>query len=391
MAIGDKAALRVEGIAAGGEGIARLEGKSVFVRGTAPGEKIRCRITEEHRSWARAELLEIIEASQERVEPACPFYGQCGGCGLQHLNYEAQLAVKAAILRDCFSRIGGFSPPEPAIIPSMPWEYRNRVQIHQIQPQGRKCELGYMTHNSTAFVPISDCPVSDPCIRTVLRESDRGEMPLSPMPTKERFTVYARNGLFLYEGGTERGKTKILDREISLDASVFFQSNGTLLEALAEKLRGIAAGADHSRAMADLYCGVGTFACFLGGFFPKIDLLEENKKAIALAKENIDAALPYSRVDFFALCDTDWAKLRGRDGGYGFIVADPPRQGLAPALASWLAEAGPPLLAYVSCDPASLARDSKVLRKGGYELAELSLFDFYPQTAHIESLAVFVR
>jgi 23S rRNA (uracil1939-C5)-methyltransferase len=312
------------------------------------------------------------------------------------LNYETQLAAKAAILRDCFSRIGGFSPPEPAIIPSASWEYRNRVQFHHIQPsrarqsgQERKCELGYMAHNSAALVPVSDCPISDPAIRVLLRKSARGEAPLSPMPEAERFTVYARNWVFLYEGGAERGKTQILDREISLDASVFFQSNGALLEALAAKLRETAATADHSRAMADLYCGVGTFACFLGGFFPKIDLLEENKKAIALAKENIEAALPCGRSEFFALRDTDWVKLR--PGGYGFVVADPPRQGLAPALASWLADSGPPLLAYVSCDPASLARDSKILRKGGYELAELSLFDFYPQTAHIESLAVFVR
>jgi 23S rRNA (uracil1939-C5)-methyltransferase len=138
--------------------------------------------------------------------------------------------------------------------------------------------------------------------------------------------------------------------------------------------------------MADLYCGVGTFAAFLGESFPHVDLAEENKSALALAREN----LTYPYVDFFAQCSEEWAKnLPARR--YGFIVADPPRQGFDPALTRQLAEHGPPLLAYVSCDPATLARDSKILREGGYNLIELNCYDFYPQTAHIESLALFSR
>ena len=388
MTTGEKVALYIEGIAEGGEGIARLDGKSIFVRGGGPKEKAVCRITEDRRSWARAELVEVIEASKDRVQPACPLYGNCGGCNLQHLNYQAQLDAKAGILCECFKRIGGFNPPTPAILPSAPWEYRNRVQFHRIPPNG----LGFMSHNSVTPVPAPDCPIADPGIRAFLQKTASGETPLLPDPKSERFTVYARNGLFLYEGGVEQGKTKILDREIHLDVGCFFQSNGNLLESLVAKLKEIAAAANHSLPMADLYCGVGTFACFLMELFPKIDLLEENKKALALAKKNIalgGTGAAKFRAEFFALRDTGWAKLR--HGGYSFIVADPPRQGLAPALAHWLATEGPPLLAYVSCAPATLARDSKILLAGGYALAELLLYDFYPQTAHIESLAVFVR
>jgi 23S rRNA (uracil1939-C5)-methyltransferase len=138
--------------------------------------------------------------------------------------------------------------------------------------------------------------------------------------------------------------------------------------------------------MADLYCGVGTFSTFLGTMFPHIDLVEENKIALALARENLAM---HNSADFFAFRGEKWAKTGNFRRNYGFIVVDPPRQGLEPALASKLALDGPPLLAYVSCDPATLARDSQILVKGGYKLSELCHYDFYPQTSHIESLALF--
>jgi 23S rRNA (uracil1939-C5)-methyltransferase len=231
-----------------------------------------------------------------------------------------------------------------------------------------------------------------------------GDQSFFPPPEKDRFTVYARGGLFLGEGGTVRGKTQILDRELVLDAGVFFQSNGMMLEKLVTDLQEIAAVfADASAAasaagtvrnlpMADLYCGVGTFAVFLGEFFPHADLVEENKTALALARENFLPIVSGGNISagFFAQRGEDWIK-NADFRRYGFIIADPPRHGLAPEIARRLAADGPPLFVYVSCDPATLARDSKILLAGGYKLKELRLYDFYPQTAHIESLAVFVR
>ncbi|GHV94071.1 putative RNA methyltransferase [Spirochaetia bacterium] len=414
--------VKVEGIAGKGAGFARIGGKSVFIEGSAAGETVCCRIAEDHGSWARAELLEIVETSPDRVEPACAFYGVCGGCNLQHLSYETQVAAKIVILKDNFARIGGFNPPEPEVIPSPPWEYRNRMQFHRIDPnrtarvrpaqhrlstsEGTEhyATFGLKARKSEDIVPVADCPIADPGIRSLLQQTASQQTALGeaafPLPLeKDRFTVYARDGLLLSEGGKQRGRIRLLEKEIALDAGVFFQSNGLMLEKLIEDLREIAAGADRGRAFADLYCGVGTFAAFLGDLFPKTDLVEENKSALALARENIKG----TETEFFALRDDDWAKLqerrRGVTGGstagsgkaahYGFIVADPPRQGLSAPLARWLAAEGPPLLAYVSCDPATLARDSKILTLGGYELAALKLYDFYPQTAHIESLAVF--
>jgi 23S rRNA (uracil1939-C5)-methyltransferase len=395
----DAFTVKVEKIAAGGVGLARVElnsrhadlqsaalpaemGKTDFLEGSAPDETVLCRIIEEHRSWARGELLEIVEPSPQRVSPPCELYGKCGGCNLQHLNYSAQLAAKTAILEEAFTRIGGFPQsclPQIKVYPSEPWRYRNRMQFHSTADGA----WGLKARKTNEIIPVDYCLIADPGIRALLR--NRAATSLLTPPAK-RFTVYSRNGLFLSENGIRQGKTKILNRELALDIGVFFQGNGAMLEKLIADLWEIASTADRSLPMADLYCGVGTFAAFLGKSFSQVDLVEEDKTALSLARENL---IPLF-VDFYAQRSEEWAKnLPARR--YSFIVADPPRQGFHPALTQRLAAHGPPLLAYVSCDPATQARDSANLCKGGYELIDLRCYDFYPQTAHIESLAVFSR
>jgi len=173
---------------------------------------------------------------------------------------------------------------------------------------------------------------------------------------------------------------------------VFFQSNCTMLEKLILELLKTAEGVNRNLPMADLYCGIGTFAFFLAGMFPKVILAEENKSAVSHARENLKGV----NAELFALRDTDWQKTIFKEqnklsGAFGFAVVDPSRAGLAQKFASALQRDGPAVLAYVSCDAAALARDAKILTAGGYKLNKLTLFDFYPQTSHIESLAVFER
>jgi 23S rRNA (uracil1939-C5)-methyltransferase len=172
-----------------------------------------------------------------------------------------------------------------------------------------------------------------------------------------------------------------------MDAGLFFQSNACMQEKLIDDLLDIAKSADTSLPMADLYCGVGAFSAFLGGLFPRVDLVEENSAAIALARENTRGL----NAELFSQTADIWATSRSMDGSHGFMVADPPRQGLSPALRRALARKGPPTLAYVSCDGATLGRDSRELVAGGYCLEQVAGYDFYPQTSHIESLAVFRR
>ncbi|MDR2739327.1 MAG: methyltransferase [Treponema sp.] len=397
MAIGEIFTAPVGRITTGGAGILNVQGKRIFMDLSAPGDTVTGRVVMESRRWARAELVELVEASPLRTTPPCPLYGNCGGCSLQHLNYRSQIAEKAGILRDAFTRLGGV-PLSGAIpvTPSPPWEYRNRIQLHRV-PQGSGASssgaiLGFKARKSGEIIPVRDCPVSDPGLRAVLREASA-----LPPPGRDRFTLYARGDTLLSEGGirrtkvpcknTRQGAVLLRGKEIRMDAGVFFQSNGVMLEELISGLLQAAAEADTELPMADLYCGVGTFAAFLGEKFPRIDLVEENPGAIALARENTRGM----ETRLFAQTGDLWVKGCFIENSYGFMVADPPRQGLSPALRKALAEKGPPILAYVSCDPATLARDSGELIAGGYRLDRLRGYDFYPQTAHIESLVVFKR
>jgi 23S rRNA (uracil1939-C5)-methyltransferase len=385
MAYGEIFIARVERIATGGAGIAVHEGKRVFVEFAAPGDLVKCQIKKDHKTWAEAEILETLGLSPQRVEPVCPLYGRCGGCALQHLDYEAQIEAKTAILKETFSRIGGIDLDNIRVRKAAPFEYRNRTRFHKTADN----RPGFKERKSSRLVVIEDCPVADSGIREALREGR-----ILPPPGKERFVVFSSKKTFLSEGGTERGRVSVLGRELAMDARVFFQSNVAMLETLIGDLIAAASKADRALPLADIYCGVGTFASFLGGElrgtpgFSEIDLVEENKTALALARENMP---PGKKVNYYALTDTDWSKTQKKGRTWGFMVLDPPRKGLSLEMREFLIRNGPDLAAYVSCDPATLARDSRSLLEGGYTLKELTLYDFYPQTAHIESLAVFSR
>ena len=384
MARGEFHIAQIERIAAGGAGIARLEGKSIFLEMTAGGDLVRFRIRKDHKNWAEGELLEVLKPSPQRAAPACPHYGTCGGCSLQHISYEAQLDAKSAILADSFARIGGMHPPSIRILKGKPFGYRNRVQFHKAD----EARPGFKEKKSSRIVAIGDCPVADDGIRKALKEAS-----LVPPPGKEKFTVFSHKDTFLCEGRAARGKVSILGREVAMDAGVFFQSNAAMLELLIMDILEAASGAGQNLPLADVYCGVGTFASFLGDEnsethgFSEIDLVEENPAALSLARENIQAR---KKTNFMAMDVIEWVKTIGNKT-WGFMVLDPPRNGLSIPLKNHHAHSGPELLAYVSCDPATLARDSRTLVDGGYKLAELSMYDFYPQTAHIESLAIFRR
>ncbi|MCL2381603.1 MAG: methyltransferase [Treponema sp.] len=391
MTEGETVTARIQGIAAGGSGVARPGGKSVFVPLAAPGDLLRFRITKERGNWAEAEILEVLEPSPLRVTAPCALYGRCGGCSLQHLSYEAQIQAKTAILRDAFTRIGGVTPPEIRTRASQPFEYRNRFQFHA-QPGGSgESACGFMERKSARLVALEDCPVAEAGLRKALKEGK-----IRPPEGKKRFAVYSRQATFLVEGETERGRVSILSKELAMDVKVFFQSNAAMLEPLIGDLTQAAADADKSLPLADIYCGVGTFAAFLGAEFAGVDLVEENKAALSLARENVRGNACAKKINCHALKDTAWVTtkapaLNRRKASWGFMVLDPPREGLSAPFAKWLAANGPELAAYVSCDPATLARDSRILLQGGYALKELTLYDFYPQTAHIESLALFSR
>jgi 23S rRNA (uracil1939-C5)-methyltransferase len=349
----------------------------------------------------------------------CPYMERCGGCPLLGLDYEEQLRQKKEVLRQAFLRNGWSAAAIPAIkvIPSRPFEYRDRIQLRRVPPgaepalpagksriralklkQEPESVYGFMSSRSRAapakaapeIVPVKDCPVAAPVIRQALRSGG-----IVPPVDRDRFCVYGKDSTLLVEGRLSRGVVRIRGKDIKVDAGVFFQSNGTLLEPLIDEILHAAEDADKRLPAADLYCGVGTFGIFLRDFFDRLDLLEAEKDALRLARENVN--LPGAR--FFGQNDDVWARnaekaVPAARGGYGFAVADPGRRGLCPAMSRFLgANCG--LLCYVSCNPNALARDAALLSSPevgpGLELISLSFYDFYPQTKHIESLAIFRR
>jgi 23S rRNA (uracil1939-C5)-methyltransferase len=298
---------------------------------------------------------------------------------------------------DCLKRIGGFTgqPGKTGIsactvVPSPPWEYRNRVSFHAVRAN-RGPGAGFKERKSGRTIPTSDCPVADPGIRALLKNNA-----LKAPPGKDRFTVFSGRGLVLSEGGEpvfpSRGVLEMAGKSVCLEAGSFFQNNLVMLEKLIPALRSAAEASDRSLPMADLYAGVGTFSVFLADLFPGVDLLEQNRSSLECAKRSLGAE-GNGAFRFYAENDEAWARrqsVRGVRSAYGFAVADPPRQGLSRSMTRWLTENGPPVLVYVSCEPSSLARDCRVLGSA-YEIEKLLFFDFYPQTAHIESLVVLRR
>jgi 23S rRNA (uracil1939-C5)-methyltransferase len=381
---GNSVELEIEKIASGGSGVGKYEGRAVFVAGTCPGDRITARMVEDNDSWNKAEVVELLQPGKDRIEAECPWYGTCGGCTLQQLSYEGQLEAKKMLVSDALMRIGGI--PDARIgepVHSSPYGYRNRMQFHRVNKPGKnEASIGLKKRSDSQVLPLDCCPVADPGIQDAMLRRK-----LSAPPWTDRFHVFSHGNAFLVEGGrTERGRILIRDRELNLDVRNFFQSNVAVLEILIEDVMRFAMEAPGDGCALDLYCGVGTFGAFLSTHFSRLDLVESERESVALARENVHGP----GIRHFAWTDDVWVRrAESREEPYAFILVDPPRTGLSAALRQGLSERKPGLLAYVSCDPATLARDTKDLIRGGYILESCTPYDFYPQTAHIESLALF--
>jgi 23S rRNA (uracil1939-C5)-methyltransferase len=394
MPIDAREIVRFKQIADGGAGVGRLlNGKTVFAPFAAPGDLAQVKIVKEAPHWAMAEIEKLVEEGPARISPFCPFSNnwdnstRCGGCNMQHIAYPAQLEEKKNVIKSAFIHLGGIKElPEISVHVSPQRACRNRMQFHADGKTG----VGLKQWKKNGLIPINCCPIADDGINERLQEGA-----LTPVPGLERFNVYSYQGLFLQEGlPPAKGRVNIAGKKLQTDVRLFFQSNAAMLEKLGQDLAGIAEEAAASRPqalMADLYAGVGTMSVLAGDAFKKIDLIEENARSLEMAEENCAGK---TGRRFFALSDQAWAERQTHAPGlepYAFAIADPPRGGFSSGLSAWFVQSGPPVLAYVSCNPATQARDAKILINGGYSLEKVSFYDFYPHTSHIESLAVFRR
>ncbi|MFL6256943.1 MAG: class I SAM-dependent RNA methyltransferase [Pyrinomonadaceae bacterium] len=379
--------VRVERILPGGVGLAHAEGQTLFVSLAAPGDLARVRVDSTKGRAAFASIVEVLEASSSRAEPPCPYFGRCGGCDFQQLTYEAQLAAKAEIIRDCLRRVAHTEPPsEIEVVPSPEvWRYRSRARW-QHDPVRR--HLGYYERGSHHICDVAECPVAAPPVAARLARL-RELMSEGSLPQEPEFEAVAGD-----EGVALKPAVDPVDefeqvRRIGVesyhfDAGCFFQINHALLEPLvAEGLRGTTEGGDIA---LDLYSGVGLFTLPLARRFKQVIAVEGNSASARYARRNLSgASLDNARVETSAV--GDWLTRHAAELGHAdFVLLDPPRAGAEPEALRAINALKPTHISYVSCDPATLARDLRHLLDANYYIHSLRAFDMFPQTHHVETV-----
>jgi 23S rRNA (uracil1939-C5)-methyltransferase len=448
----DTLLLEIENINSEGEGVARVGtgGRNfvVFVAGALPGERVKCRVERMSKNYAAACVTEILEPSSERVPPKCADYGSCGGCQLQHLSYEAQLRVKKDILTGAMLRIGKIDAGGGVSCAPSPqeWGYRGKT----VMPVGRAA--GYYERRSHRIVPFRECPVLDPSLERVVAGliSSHNSSGLSGYDEKNgrgdvraiaarlgradedmgmiAGVVAARelnrrkfgalrdahqklmNGIKPFKGSTLNIKTSrdnfvwgpaftplcgsrfvtagMGGYKFDLDISAFFQVNAPQAERIFSSVRDIVKNAGVSRVL-ELYGGTGSLTAYLSSVCDSVDTVEEWRPAVKLMKSNMERN-GIRNVRVFAESAEGFMSNPENftDKHYDAIVLDPPRTGAMPAVINGITLSAPKKIIYISCNPATLARDAAIIREGGYELEHLAAYDMFPQTSHVESVCV---
>ncbi len=379
--------LRIERLSPGGDGVGREpSGRVVFVPLTAPGDRVLVRIVDDRARFARAEIVRVIEPG-ERVEPPCAVFGECGGCAWQHVPYEAQLAQKADFIADALRRIGhldldGAVPVEPC-----PSAYGYRIRS-RVAVEGRRA--GFRRRRSHALCATEHCPVLAPELEAVL--------PTLPRRARGRFGDWwlaaGDDGqveampVAGQRGRPPRIARRVFGQRFECALGGFSQANGPLFERVAEET---VAAAGRGGTVLELFAGAGYLTLGLAAGFSRVLAVEGDRRSLRDLESNL-AAAELAQVEVLASSvEAALESASVREAAPEVVVLDPPRTGLPAGSAEPLAELHAPRLVYLSCDPATLARDAGALAGLGYVLTRARGFDLFPQTPHVEALAVFTR
>jgi 23S rRNA (uracil1939-C5)-methyltransferase len=387
----------IEKIVFGGKGLTRDTGKVALVPFTLPGEKVKIRITKEHRDYLEAEVLEVLQPSPDRVTPACRYFGRCGGCHISHAPYETQLQWKVAILRETLTR-AKVQASEIQVVAGDSYHYRHRARF---KFQATTGELGFFERESNRIVDTHDCLCLTPGLSnlySVLRnnlhglsipglseidcyENDRGETVAylnGPLPAALHATLN-KQATVKSIGEIEQSQLTIKFRnyELPMRPDIFLQINPKLWKSMIQEVEGPYSDRAESVGV-ELYCGAGFFTIPLSEHFKTLHACEENAAAIAFVKRHSTNK------------NVRWTSGRAEDFRFPAdataLIVDPPRSGLSKTLAERITRHPFHRMTYVSCDCSSLARDLKILT-GSLKLRSLVLFDLFPQTFHFETIA----
>jgi tRNA/tmRNA/rRNA uracil-C5-methylase (TrmA/RlmC/RlmD family) len=369
LKIGDTISVTIHDLAFGGEGVGRVDDFVVFVPFVITGETVEAEITEVKKNFARAKLLRVITPSPRRVEPQCRYFTRCGGCQYQHIDYPEQLRVKHKQISDLFERVGKISPEKiaPVIGCPQPFGYRNRIMIRsQWNGRAKKLEIGFIGTDNRFVEDIEECMIAEPALNEQIRH-----VRANPPP---------RGGL--------KFVLRVQPENWVVPRDSFFQNNFFLLPGLAGAVRDFlrASGARH---LIDLYCGVGFFGIEEAGAVESFAGVEYDALAVKAARQN--AANRNIQNGEFISAKSEEALpelLKRFPSDKTAVLLDPPRKGCWPSLLELLRTTRPAQVIYVSCHPATMARDLNILCDDGvFELARVQPLDMFPQTQHVECVA----
>jgi 23S rRNA (uracil1939-C5)-methyltransferase len=384
--VGEELDVKIEKIVPGGFGLAFAENLTVFVGLAAPGDSLRVKIQQLKGKTAFAEIVRIIQPSKERIEPPCVYFGvgRCGGCDFQQLNYEAQLAAKVGIIKDCLTRIGKINyENEIKIIGSpKPFGYRARAQWHV---DTKRKKIGYFRRNSHSVIDVKHCPILtdelqdtlDELRETIDWESFSGEkLEIEAANAGGEVSVYSSE---IVEPTAELAYD-LNGHRYFYDANTFFQGNPFLIEQLIETATSDAKG----ETAFDLYCGAGLFTLPLASKFAKVHAVEASGKAVDYAEKAVENA----RLENVELVREDVGEWLGENEqkAIDFVLLDPPRAGTEKRIVDSLLKIKPKYISYVSCEPSTLARDLRVLCENFYTIDSITAVDLFPQTHHVETV-----
>jgi 23S rRNA (uracil1939-C5)-methyltransferase len=366
---GSQIAVTIHDIAFGGEGVARHNEFVVFVPFVALGERVEVEITEVKKRFARAKLLRVAEASPHRVEPLCPYFGDCGGCQYQHISYPKQLEFKHKQIVDLFQRVGGFAGDliAPVVPCPEPYGYRNRVMIRSQWDKFKQgLNIGFIRADNRLVVDIEKCKIAEPAINRQIRE-----VRANPPP----------------KGGI-KVTLRIPPEGWDVPAHSFFQNNFFLLPKLVETVRD-RVGQSGVRFLVDAYCGVGFFGLEAADLVEWFVGVELDAHAVKAARRNAANRGVKNGEFIMGLTEEFLPNILARFAPQETaIILDPPRTGCQAGSLELLRQMRPRQVIYVSCHPATLARDLNILCADGvFELARVVPLDMFPQTQHIECVA----
>lgn len=382
---GEVLTLRAGPIVFGGASLAHLDdGRVVFVAYAAPGELVEAAVDRVYPDYIEAVTTRVIEPSPDRVEPRCTLFGECGGCQLQHLSYEAQLAAKEAVVREQLRRIGRLDDAvvRPIVAAANPWAYRNHVRFSTGRKYG---DVGFISRRGRGLLKVECCPIADPFVNEILPGLQGKAAGLHQVQVRHN----AATGSFLVnpripEADIATGQAAYVEElgghRFQVSASAFFQVNSAQAEQMV-RLVGEALPA-RGRLLVDGFAGVGTFAVVFADRFDHVIAIEESHSA---ARDSLVNLEPTPNVEMRAGKVEEILPLL--EAAPDAILLDPPRPGCAPPVLEAIAKFRPTVVVYVSCNPATLARDLRTLVDAGYALDSVTPLDMFPQTGHIECVA----